>query len=452
MNVTKQEIDKLNAVIKIEIAKDDYEAKVEKTLRDYRKKANIPGFRPGMVPMGMIKKMYGKAVLGEEVNKLISEGLYDYIKENNLNILGEPLPNETEQKEINFDTDEVFEFVFDIAIAPEIDVTCSTEDNVNLYDVAVSDEMIDNQVKSYCGRFGKYEQTDVVAERDVLRGTMVEVNADKAEEDLIKVENASLSAMHMKDDAQKALLVGANKGATVTFNPKKAYENETEVSSLLKLTKEQATDVTSDFNFTIEAITNYTEAEVNQELFDKVYGEGAVGSEADFRTRIAEELTANLSQDVDYRFGLDAKDMLMKKMDGIEFPEAFLKRWVIATNENMTEETLEADFPKMIDELKWHLAKDKISKANDLKVETEEVTAYAKNIAKMQFLQYGLPNVEDAMLENYAQEMLKQDNQVRGIVERVVENKIFAIIKNNVTLNETPISVEDFNKLFEAQA
>ncbi len=450
MNVTKQEIDKLNAIIKIEIAKDDYETKVEKTLRDYRKKANVPGFRPGMVPMGMIKKMYGKAILGEEVNKLISEGLYDYIKDNDLNILGEPLPNETEQKEINFDTDETFEFAFDIALAPEINVAFGTEDNVNLYDVAVSDEMIENQIKSYAGRFGKYEQTDVVAERDVLKGSMIEINADKAVEDLIKVENASLSAMHMKDDAQKALLIGANKGATVTFNPKKAYENEAEVSSLLKLTKEDATDVTSDFNFTIEGITNYTEAEVNQELFDKVYGEGAVNSEEEFRTRIIEEIKANLSQDVNYRFGLDAKDMLMKKMDGVAFPEAFLKRWVLATNENMTEETLEADFPKMIEELKWHLAKDKIAKANEIKVENEDVVAYAKNIAKMQFMQYGLPNVEEAMLENYAQEMLKQENQMRGIVERVIENKVFDAVKGAVTLNETPISMDDFNKLFEA--
>ncbi len=452
MNVTKQEIDKLTAIIKIEIVKEDYAAKVEKTLRDYGKKANIPGFRPGKVPFGILNKMYGKAVLGEEVNKLISESLYDYIKKNDLNILGEPLPNETEQKEINFDTDETFEFAFDIAVAPEIDVTFSTADNVNLYDVTVSEDMVNKQVEMYTSRFGKYEQTDVVVERDVIRGTLTEINTDKAEADLIKVESASLSAMHMKDDAQKALFVGANKGDVVTFNPKKAFENEAEISSMLKITKEDAANVTADFTFAIEAITNYTEAEVNQELFDKVYGEGAIATETDFRTRIAEEIKANLAQDVEYRFGLDAKAMLMAKMDGVAFPDAFLKRWVLATNENMTEEQLEADYSKMIDELKWHLAKDKIAKANDVKIENDDVTNYAKNIAKIQFVQYGIPNVEEAMLENYAQEMLKQENQVKGIVERVVENKVYAVVKDNVTLNETSISMDDFNKLFEAQA
>ena len=452
MNVTKQEIDKLTAIIKIEIVKEDYAKKVEDTLRNYGKKANIHGFRPGKVPFGMLNKMYGKAILGEEVNKLISKSLYDYIQSNNLNILGEPLPNETEQKEINFDTDETFEFAFDIAIAPEIDVTFSTADNVNLYNVTVSEEMVDQQVQMYTGRFGKYEQTEVVAERDVLRGALIEVNAEKADDELIKVEGASLSAMHMKNDEQKALFVGANKGDVVTFNPRKAFENDTEISSMLKVAKEVAANINSDFAFTVEGITNYTAAEVNQELFDKVYGEGAITSEADFRTRISEEIKANLAQDIEYRFGLDAKDMIMAKMDGLAFPDAFLKRWVLATNENMTEEQIEADYSKMIEDLKWHLAKDKIAKANDVKIENDDVTNYAKNIARMQFAQYGIPNVEDAMLENYAQEMLKQDNQVKGIVERVVENKVYEVIKNNVTLNETPISMDDFNKLFETQA
>lgn len=451
MNIVKKDIDQLNAIITIELTKPDYEEKVEKTLRDYRKKANIPGFRPGMVPMGLVKKMYGRAVLGEEINKILSEKLYDYIKENNLNTLGEPLPNETEQKDIDFDTDEVFEFAFDIALAPEFDVTLSQKDKVTYYDIEVSDEMINNQIKSFTGRFGNYTQEEEVTENDVLKGILVEMDGKEAKADGLKVEDATLSPLHVKDAEQKALFIGAKKGDKVTFNPQKAFGNETEISSLLKISKEEAAALTADFCFEITGITRYNEAEVNQELFDKVYGAGNVTDEADFRAKVVAGIKENLDQDVAYKFGLDAKEMIMKKLEGLSFPDAFLKRWVLATNEKMTAETLDADYPKMIDELKWHLVKEKLAKANNIQVEAPEVEAYAKTIARMQFAQYGLTGMDDAILDNYAKDMLKKEDQIKGIVDRIVENKVFEVIKGAVKLDTKAISMDDFNKLFETK-
>ena len=430
------------------IEKADYTEKVEKTLRDYRKKANIPGFRPGMVPAGLVKKMYGKAVLAEEINKIVSDELYKYIRENNVNMLGEPMPNETEQQEINFDTQEDFEFVFDLGLAPEFEVELSKKDKVKYYNIAVSEEMIENQVKSYTSRYGKYVQEEVVEEKDMLKGEILEMAKGKVNESGIKVSDAVLTPAYMKDEAIKAQFVGASKGAVIVFNPATAFENEAEVSSLLKISKDEAKTITSDFQFKIEGITRYHESAIDQELFDKVYGEGVVNSEEEFRAKIKESIQESLVGDSEYKFGVDARDMLVAKYDGLVFPDAFLKRWVLATNENLTAETLEEDYPKMIADLKWQLIKDKLAKANDIKVEIEDVNAYAARVARAQFAQYGMIGMGDDVIENYVKDMLKKEDTVKGIVERVAENKVFEIVKANVKLDEKELSIEEFNKMF----
>ena len=366
MNIVRKDLDQNNALLTVCIEKADYAEKVEKNLRDYRKKANIPGFRPGNVPMGLLKKMYGKAVIAEEINKLVSDGLFGYIRENDLNILGEPMPNETEQKPFDFDTDESFEFVFDLGIAPEFEVDLSKKDKVKLYNIAVSDEMIDNQVKSYTGRYGKYIQEEVVEEKDMIKGELLELANGKVNESGLKVQDAALTASYMKDE-QKALFVGAKKGDVITFNPAAAFENEAEISSLLKISKDEAKNISSDFQLKIDSITRYHESEINQELFDKVYGEGVVSTEAEFRTKIKENIQESLVADTDYKFGMDAKEMLVAKFNDVTFPDAFLKRWVLSSNENLTPETLEEDYSKMIDDLKWHLIKNKIQKAEQVK-------------------------------------------------------------------------------------
>lgn len=449
MDISKKEIDQNNAVVTVRIEKADYAEKVEKTLRDYKKKANIPGFRPGMVPMSLLKKMYGKAILAEEVNKLVSEGLYDYIRNNNLNILGEPLPNETEQPEIDFDTQEDFEFVFDIALAPEFEVNLTQKDKVNYYNIAVSDEMIDNQIKSYTGRYGKYIQEDTVEEKDMVKGELFEIKDGKIDENGIHVPDAVLTPSYMQDEEQKKLFVGAKKGDVIVFSPKKAFENIAEVSSLLKISKEQAEEFNAECQITIEGITRYHEAEINQELFDKVYGEGTVKDEKEFRNKIKENIQETLQSDSDYKFALDAREMLVKKLDKVTFPDAFLKRWLLATNENLTEDQLEEDYPKMIEDLKWHLTKDKLAKVNDVKVEPADVEEYGKKIARAQFAQYGMIGIEDDILNNYVQDMMKKEETIKNIVDKVAEDKVLDAVKKAVKLTEKEISIDDFNKMFE---
>jgi len=449
MNIVRKDLDQNNAIVTLSIEKADYTEKVDKKLRDARKKANIPGFRPGMVPAGLIKKMYGKQMVAEEINKMVSDSLYNYIRENNVNLLGEPLPNLTEQKEIDFDHQEDFEFVFDLGIAPEFEVELTKKDKVKIYTITVSDEMIDNQLKSYTGRYGKYIQEEVVEEKDMLKGELLEMADGKVNESGLKVQDATLTAAYMKDDAQKALFVGAKKGDVVTFNPTKAFENETEISSMLKISKDAAKTIDADFQLKIESITRYHESEIDQELFDKVYGEGKINSIEEFRAKIKEDIQQNLSADSEYKFGIDAQKMLVEKYDKLVFPDAFLKRWVLSSNENITPETLEEDFPKMIENLKWQLIKNKLEKTSDLKVETADIDAYARKMAKAQFAQYGMIGMDDEMIANYAKDMMKKEETVRSIAEKVAEEKILAVIKDAVKLEDKEITIEEFNKMFE---
>lgn len=449
MNIVRKDIDSSNATITISIEKADYSEKVEKTLRDYRKKANIPGFRPGMVPLGLLKKMYGKSILAEEINKILSDELYKYIQDNKINMLGEPLPNETDQKDIDFSTQEDFEFVFDLGLAPEFEVELNKKDKVKYYQITPSEEMINNQIKSYTGRYGKYVQEESVEEKDMVKGTLTELAEGKVKDGGIQVQDAVLTPAYMKDEASKALFAGAKVGDVITFNPKTAFENEAEISSLLKISKEEVAEVTADFQFTIEGITRYHEAEIDQELFDKVYGEGVVKSAEEFTEKIKANIQETLAQDSEYKFGIDAREVLVKKYDSLAFPDAFLKRWLLASNKNLTEETLEADYPKMIADLKWQLIKDKLAKSNDIKVEKDDVEDFGRKIARSQFAQYGMIGMDDAILDNYVKDMLKKEETLKNIIDKVAENKVLDIIKNAVKVDTKEVSIEEFNKMFE---
>lgn len=448
MNIVRKDFDQNNATLTLSIVKADYAEKVDKTLRDYRKKANIPGFRPGMVPVGLVKKMYGKAVTAEEINKLVSDGLYNFIRENNIDILGEPLPA-ADQAQIDFDNQEEFEFVFEIGVAPEFEVELSSADKVNYYTIAVSDEMIENQIKSYTGRYGKYIQEEIVEEKDMIKGELLELADGKVNESGLKVVDATMTPAYMTE-AQKALFIGAKKGDVIAFNPQLAFENEAEISSLLKVSKDQAKSITADFQLKIESITRYQESAIDQELFDKVYGEGVVTTEEDFRAKIKAGIEENLVGDSEYKFALDAKAVILEKYADLSFPDAFLKRLVLSTNENLTAEKLEEDYSKMIDDLKWQLITNKLIKTNDIKVESADIEEYAKKIAKAQFAQYGMVGIDDEILSNYAKDMMKKQDTLKNMIDKVAEEKVVAVIKNTVKLESSEISIEDFNKMFEA--
>ena len=441
MKIEQSELKDLTAVVTLTIESADYQEEVAKQLKEVRHKAQMPGFRPGMVPAGLVKKMYGKGILADVLNKKVGEGLQKHIEDNKLNILGDPLPSK-ESPKIDLENEDTFTFMFDIAVAPEFDAKLTGKNKLTEYVIEVTEEMVNNQVQSYCERFGEYSQAEAVAEGDIVKGIAKEVDGE------IVKEGAILNPSYMKQKTQQKKFIGAKVGDVVTFNPAKAFDSEVEVSSLLGITKEQAQELKSDFTFEIQEITRHTAAALNEELFTKVYGENAPKDEAEFRARIKAEIEANMAEDSKYKFGLDAKEAIMKKMEKVEFPVAFLKRWVLETNEKMTEEELEKDFDKMLEELKWHLAKDQLMKEYKIDVQKEDVEAYAKEVARMQFMQYGLMHVDDQYLTNYANEMLKQENQLRSIVERVAENKIYEALKGVVKLEQKKISHEEFGKLF----
>lgn len=451
MNVSLQNIDKVSALLTVKLEKADYQEQVDKSLKNFRQKAQIPGFRKGMVPMSLVKKMYGKSVVAEEVNKLLSEKVYGYIKDNNLNILGEPLPNEDKQPEIDFDTMEEFEFLFDIALAPEIKAELGATDKVDYYSIEVTDEMVNNQVKSYTQRNGKYEQVASYEDKDMLKGLIAELDENgNTKEGGIQVEGATLMPAYMKNDEQKAIFAGTKVNDVLVFNPNAAFDGHAaEIASLLKIEKEAVGEMKSNFSFQVQEITRFVEGELNQEIFDQVFGEGAVSNEEEFIAKVKESVAATFVADSDYKFLIDVRKALIDKAGKIEFPDALLKRVMLLNNKEKGEEFVNENYDKSIEELTWHLIKEQLVKENDVKVEQEDVINMAKEATKAQFAQYGMLTVPDDILENYAKEMLKKKESIDGLVNRVVEVKLAAALKNKVKLEPKTVSMEEFNKMFE---
>ena len=451
MNVSLQNIDKVSALLTIKLEKADYQEQVEKSLKNIRQKAQVPGFRQGMVPMSLVKKMYAKSVMAEEVNKLLSERVYGYIKENNLSILGEPLPNVDKQPQIDFDTMEEFDFLFDIALAPEFKAEVAATDKVDYYTVDVTDEMVDNQIKSYTQRNGKYDQVDAYQENDMLKGLLAELDeAGNTKEGGIQVEGAVMMPSYMKSEAQKAIFAAAKVNDVLTFNPNEAYEgHEAEIASLLKIEKEAAAEVKSNFSFQVEEITRFVEGDLNQELFDLVFGKDVVTTEEEFRAKVKESIASQFVADSDYKFLLDARKVIEAKVGKLEYPDALLKRIMLLNNTDKGEEFVNENYDKSVEELTWHLIKEQLVQQAEIKVEQEDVLNMAKDATRAQFAQYGMLSVPEDILENYVKEMLKKKESIDGLVNRVVEAKLAAVLKGKVTLENKVVSVEEFNALFK---
>ena len=451
MNVSLQNIDKVSALLTVKLEKADYQEKVDKSLKSLRQKAQVPGFRPGMVPMSLVKKMYGKSVIAEEVNKALSEAVYKYIQDNNVSILGEPLPNEDKQPEIDFDTMEEFEFLFDIALAPEFKAEVDAKDKVDYYLIDVTEDMVNNQVKAYTQRNGKYEKVDVYEDKDMLKGLLAELDENgNTKEGGIQVEGAVMMPSYMKNDEQKAIFANAKVNDVLVFNPHTAWEgNAAELSSLLKIDKEEAAEMKSNFSYQVEEVTRFVEGELTQEIFDQVCGKDVVKTEEEFRAKIKEVIANQFVADSDYKFLIDVRKMLMEKVGKLEFPDALLKRIMRMNNQDKDEKFVEDNYDKSIEELTWHLIKEQLVKANDIKVEQEDVVNMAKEATRAQFAQYGMMSVPEDLLENYAKEMLKKKESVEGLVNRVVETKLASALKSQVKLNNKTISAEEFNKMFE---
>ena len=450
MNIKFESADKINGLMTISIEQADYQEAVDKKLKEYRKKAQVPGFRPGMVPMGLIKKQYGTAVKVDEVNRILGEKLYEYVRENKIQMLGEPLPNEEKQQPQDLAGDGPFEFVFDIAVAPEFKAELTNKDKVDFYTIKVDDKLIDDQVQMYASQAGEFVEAQEWSGNDTLKGDIRQLDEKgNTLEGGITVEGGMIMPSYVKGEDEKKKFDGAKLGDIITFNPKKAYpDNDAEVAALLKTDKEAVKDLDSDFSFQITEIRHFQPAAVDAKLFEKVFGEG-VKDEADFRQRIADSLKAQLVLNSDFKFLRDVRAYVEKKVGDLQFPEALLKRVMLNNNKDKGEEFVEKNFKASIDELKWHLIKEQLVAATEIKVEDADLKAVAKDAIRAQFAQYGMTNISEDVLDNYAEEQLKKRENVENFVERAIDVKLTQALKGVVKLNEKEVTLDEFNKMMQ---
>lgn len=452
MNILFENPDKVNGLMTVTVEEADFKDDVEKTLKDYRKKANFPGFRPGMVPMGLIKKQFGASVKMDTLNKFVGEKIYTYIKDNKIQMLGEPLPSE-KQEPVDIEKDGPYTFMFDIAVAPEFKIELNGDTKLAYYNIKADDKLIDQQVDMFASQLGSYEKADSYdgEQRDMLKGDLRELDADgNTKEGGITVDGAVMMPEYIKVEDQKKLFDNAKPGDIIAFNPRKAYpDNDAEVASLLKIDREAVKSMDSDFSYQVIEISRFKKAEVNQEMFDHVFGKDAVKSEEEFRARIAEGLKPQLQANSDYKFLIDVRKYAEDAVGELTFPDALLKRVMLLNNKDKGEEYVEKNYDESIRQLKWHLIKEQLVAANNIKVEDADVKAAAKEAARMQFAQYGMNNVPDEYLDNYAGEMLKKRDSAAGFVDSAVENKLVQVLKGVVTLDEKTVTLDEFNELMK---
>lgn len=450
MNISFENPDKVNGLMTLTVEEADYKENVEKTLKDYRKKANYPGFRPGMVPMGLIKKQFGTSAKMDAINKLVGEQIYKYVQDNKIQMLGEPLPSEKQEAQ-DLEKDGPYTFKFDIAVAPEFKIELNGKNKIDYYNITVDDKLIDRQVEMFASRSGSYEKAETFEGNDLLKGDLRELDEQgNTLEGGITIETASLMPAYIKVEDQKKLFEGAKLGDIITFNPRKAYpDNDSEIAGLLKIERNQVADHVGDFSFQVTEIQRYKSHEVNQELFDQVFGKDAVKSEEEFRNKIAEGVKQQLITDSDYKFILDVRAYCEKKVGELTYPEALLKRVMLNNNKDKGQEFVEKNFAQSIKELNWHLIKEQLVAAYEIKVDDADIKEAAKETARVQFAQYGMNNVPDEYVANYADELLKKRENVDGFVDRAIDMKLIAALKAVVKLNEIEISLDDFNKMME---
>lgn len=449
MNISFENPDKINGQLTVTVEESDYKEDVEKTLKDYRKKANMPGFRPGQVPMGMIKRQYGPAVKMDVINKLVGRKVYDYIKENNIPMLGEPLASEKHDA-VDLEKDAPYTFVFDIAVAPEFKIELNGKNKIDYYKIQVDDKLIDQQVDSFAARMGEYVKAETFEGNDMLKGDLRELDEQgNTKEGGLTVEAAVLMPSYIKVEEEKKKFDGAKQGDIITFNPRKAYASDVELASFLKIDKEQVKDHEGDFSYQITEINRFQNHAVNQELFDNIYGKDAVKDEKQFREKIAEGLQAQLEGESDYKFLQDVRAYAEKKVGELEYPDELLKRIMRKNNPDKDEAFVEKNYDESIKQLTWHLIKEQLVKAHDIKVEDQDIKEVARAAARAQFAQYGMSNVPDEYIDNYVNDLLKKQESVDAFIDRAVDTKLTQALKNAVKLNEKEISLDDFQKMME---
>lgn len=451
MKISFENPDKINGLLTITIEEDDYKNDVEKELKEYRKKANVPGFRPGMVPMGLIRRQYGNAVKMDVVNRMLGDEINKYLTDNNINMLGMPLGSE-KQEAVDLEKPAPYTFMFDIAVAPEFDVTLSDKDSVDYYDITVDDKVVDQQVDNFASRFGSMTDTDTYQDGDTIKGDLRELDEQgNTKEGGLTVEEAVILPQYLKDEDQKKLFEGAKAGDILTINPYKAYDGSSQVAMLLKVDREKKDDYKGDFSYQITSIQHFVKHAVDQELFDEVYGKDVVKDEADFRQKIQEGVKQQLTNDQDFRFMQDLRKYAEDKVGQLTYPDTLLKRIMKENNKDKDDEFINKNYEPSIKELTWSLVRNKLAEQAGVKVNDEDVKAVAREVARAQFAQYGMMNIGDEYVDNYANEMLKQQQTAQQFAERAVDEKLAAAMKSVVTLNHKEISLDDFNKMVSEQ-
>jgi trigger factor len=451
MKISFENPDKLNGLLTIVVEEADYKEEVEKALKDYRKRANIPGFRPGQVPMGLLKRQVGPQVKMDAINKILGENLQKYIVDNKIHMLGQPMASET-QEAVELEKPAPYTFKFDIAIAPEFNIELTSKDTIDYYDIKVDDKLIDKQVEMFANRAGHYDKTEEFdpEKRDMLKGDLRELDEKgNTLEGGITVEGAVMMPQYIKVEDQRKLFDGSKLGDIITFNPRKAYpENDIEIASLLKIDRKEVEKHTGNFSYQITEITRFVNAENNKELWDSVYGPDAnINDEAAFRAAIAEGVSKQLERDSDYQFMIDVRAYAEKKVGDLQFPDALLKRIMLANNKDKGTEFVEKNYEASIKELKWHLVRDQIAKANNVKVEDADIRESAAQMARAQFAQYGMNNVPDEYVNNYVEEMMKKHENIDSFIEAALDRKLSVALKSVVKLKKKSVSLDEFNKL-----
>ncbi|MDP3397906.1 MAG: trigger factor [Bacteroidales bacterium] len=439
MKITQKNVDDLTMVVTMNIEKDDYKEKTKKILSDYRKNADIKGFRKGMAPMGMIEKMHGKSAMLDAVNNLISDGLNNYITDNKINILGEPLPHEDEKKNIDWENDTEFEVSFDLAIAPKIELELSSKDKITYYEPNITDEEKAKFRSNLLRQFGTLVNTDAIEEDDFIIADLIQGET--------RIEGTYVALRSIADKKIKKSFIGKKSGDELTIDVNKAFENETDRAAMLKIKKEELATIEPNYTVVVKEVKRFAEAEVNQDFYDKAFGAGNVKSEEEFDSKIVDRIKSEFAQESDYRFMLDAREALIEKA-AIALPEQFLKRWLHNANEGkFTMEEIEKDFGLFLKDFRWQMIRQFITNEQKIQITREHLLDHARKIAAYQFAMYGLQNAPQEQIDTYAESLLKNEKEGRRIIEKVEDDLVLEYVRSVVTLDKKSITIEKLQEL-----
>lgn len=448
MNIVREDIDALNAILKVDVAAADYEKKVNETLEKYRKTSSIKGFRPGHIPMGLIKKQYGKVVLSEELNKVVNENLQKFITDNKIEILGNPIPGEN-KFEGDFENPSNFYFEYEIGLVPDFKVNLSNKNKFEYTKVKIDKQLIDKQVDDLRRRYGKLVSADVISEKDMILAQFVELNEDKSIKEGGILNSSTISMEFVEDKKVAKTLLGKKIGDKVEVDPSKVSRTEKDMAAMLGVSEDQLSEVSNLFQLTITEIKQMELAELNQELFDKLFGEGSVKDEKELRARVKADLVGMFENDSDKLLTRKVYDDLLAKTD-MEFPNKFLKRWIKVSNEKeISDEQIEADYENYLKSLKWQLIQGKIFKTQEIKLENAEVIEFTKGLLVSNYAQYGMPAPGDEELTQSAMQVLQNKEEANRVYDMMAESKLTKYFKETVKLTDKEVAYDDFVELFK---